>query len=308
MRASNYGRGLYWFDLPNLGDATWGNAHVTPVGTGTNRCQINWIEQNGTSQRVYVLCTTRQGTPVNSQFFLSFYRRSGGTQAEGGYSTVSPSTQAYQCYQAGDSWNALPGDPIVQRTTVGHYDVFFPSQDAIGIQAGSIVTSIPWMGTARYCNASSDGAGWLNHTVSVQCYDSNGAPADELFQVSWSASSPVGSPSYYWLTNTNPGASNTPSIQKGFNSMGGGNGHVIGSPATVSRSQRGIYSVTLPEMAVGGGSIPANIQVTGHGTGVYCTVPSWGSASGGAQVSVRCFNAAGALTDDMFHLVYSTTQ
>jgi len=114
---------------------------------------------------------------------------------------------------------------------------------------------------------------------------------------------------YVWANNaTQPiGVPYTPTPQYSFNAAGRSTAN------TITRTAVGVYSVTCK--GVGGGAIVSggtswgpggHVQVTAYGSedADHCKIVSW--ATGGADFTgnVRCYNSAGALSDNRFDLLF----
>ena len=67
------GTGFYLVKLPNLGPSA-GHVQVTAYGPGPERCKVVSWGPNGTEQDIRVLCNTRNGTPVDTKFTLTYVR------------------------------------------------------------------------------------------------------------------------------------------------------------------------------------------------------------------------------------------
>lgn len=108
---------------------------------------------------------------------------------------------------------------------------------------------------------------------------------------------------YLWAHNGSSaiGAPFTPSPTYSYNAQNRSGGNIV------TRTGVGQYTVTC--RGVGGGAPwgpGGHVQVTAYGGDAdYCKVVSW--ATGGADFSatVRCFNPAGALSDNQFDLLFA---
>lgn len=114
---------------------------------------------------------------------------------------------------------------------------------------------------------------------------------------------------YIWANNASStiGAAYSPSAPYSYNAVGKASANLV------TRTAVGTYSVTCK--GVGGGALFAgatswgpggHVQVTAYGgeDADQCKVVNW--ATGGADFSaqVRCFNHAGALSDNRFDLLF----
>ena len=214
-----------------------------------------------------------------------------------------PSTDAYtpdERYQ----YNTTGELNTVTRTGVGVYVVNLPgmvkegnsqvtatsSSDA-GVALGSVCAIVT--------NPTAEN-GALQQTVN--CYDTDGAPADSGFLLlSTQGDVFLGSYSAYLYANDRSAEAYTPDEHYQFNSTGAAN--------TITRTAVGSYTVTLPGLGVERG----NIQVTSANDtpGISCLVANWGIAEDQAKtVNVSCFDANAQPFDAPFtllHVVGSTS-
>jgi hypothetical protein len=114
---------------------------------------------------------------------------------------------------------------------------------------------------------------------------------------------------YLWSNNGSPpiGVPYTPNTLYSFNA--------VGRPAanSVTRTAVGTYTVTCK--GVGGGALflgsaswgpGGHVQVTAHGgeDADQCKVASWTSGGADLSATVRCYNHAGAPSDNRFDLLF----
>ncbi len=108
---------------------------------------------------------------------------------------------------------------------------------------------------------------------------------------------------YVWANNGSPsiGVPYTPSSFYSYNAQNRSAGN------TVTKTATGTYSVTCK--GVGGGAPwgpGGHVQVTAYGGDAdYCKVVSWSTGGPDFTVTVRCFNPAGALSDNQFDLLFA---
>lgn len=114
---------------------------------------------------------------------------------------------------------------------------------------------------------------------------------------------------YVWSHTASPaiGVPFTPSATYSYNTVGK-------APAnTVTKTAVGTYSVTCK--GVGGGALFAgygtwgaggHVQVTAYGAedADYCKVQSWATGAANFTATVKCYNAAGAPSDNRFDLLF----
>lgn len=114
---------------------------------------------------------------------------------------------------------------------------------------------------------------------------------------------------YIWANEatSNIGAPYTPSATYSYNAVG------RAAANTVTRTGVGTYSVTC--RGVGGGGLfsgsgswgaGGHVQVTAYGgeDADQCKVVNWTSGGADFSASVRCYNHAGALSDNRFDLLF----
>ncbi len=114
---------------------------------------------------------------------------------------------------------------------------------------------------------------------------------------------------YIWANNASSaiGAAYTPSNVYSYNAVGKATAN------SVTRTAVGSYTVTCK--GVGGGALFAgatswgpggHVQVTAYGSedADQCKVVSWTTGGADFSASVRCYNHAGALSDNRFDLLF----
>lgn len=99
----------------------------------------------------------------------------------------------------------------------------------------------------------------------------------------------------------------TPSAPYSYNAVG------RAAANTVTRTANGVYSVTCK--GVGGGALfsgsgswgaGGHVQVTAYGSedADYCKVVNWSTGGADFTANVRCYNHAGALSNNRFDLLF----
>jgi hypothetical protein len=114
---------------------------------------------------------------------------------------------------------------------------------------------------------------------------------------------------YIWANNASSGinAPYTPSATYSYNAVGKANAN------SVTRTAVGTYTVTCK--GVGGGALFAgsgswgaggHVQVTAYGgeDADQCKVVNWTTGGADFSANVRCYNHAGALSDNRFDLLF----
>lgn len=201
---------------------------------------------------------------------------------------------------AGYSYSSVGGAMTITRNTTGSYTVSFAKMYAAGGTSDVQVTAYE---TSGYCMIEDWGTA-TGKTVNadVLCFNAAGSPADTefnlLFQERFSTfGSYAGGLAFLWA-NEPTTASYTPSAAYQFNSQGGTN--------TITRSGTGVYVADIPDLD----PERSDVQVTAYGSAAArCKVASWYSDGGtGTDVSVVCFDSAGAAADEKFDLAYSVNE
>lgn len=204
-----------------------------------------------------------------------------------------PDAVAAYTPNASFSYSSAGGAITVTPTATGAYDVAFPAlADASGTPTNVTVSGYQTSGTCKVQT-------WNRVTAiaSVLCFDAAGNAANSAFTLLYQErAAPFGSASkgmaFLWAGDP-ASASYTPSAFYNYNSTGGTN--------TMTRSGVGHYEAALPGLTTVGG----HVQVTAYGAGAgRCKVAEWGQDGSGTRVSVLCFDASGAFSDQRFTLLY----
>ncbi len=114
---------------------------------------------------------------------------------------------------------------------------------------------------------------------------------------------------YVWANEASRaiGSPYSPSAPYSYNAVGRAAANLV------TRTAVGVYTVTCK--GVGGGALfggsgswgpGGHVQVTSYGgeDADYCKIVSWGTGGADFTASVRCFNHAGALSDNRFDLLF----
>jgi len=298
VKISNLDVGRYEVRFGQMATAG-GNVQVTAYGSGARRCKVESWDPSGADERVLVRCFTPDGSPVNTNFTVSFQARTGLLGSFGGYVWADqPSTASY-APNSDYQWNSAGGAITAQRSSTGSYNVSFPNQN---ISGGTVEVTAYGTGS-EYCKV----VDWGSFSVDVACFDASGAPVDAQFSLVFAAGIPNGTGSAYYAWADQPSASSYTPFTTYQQGILGGVG-TIGTPATITRSDTGSYSVTFPQM--GSGIASSNVQITAYGSGSeYCDSAGWSdnNSDGSASASVACFSASGAPVDTTFAITYSNT-
>ncbi|MFN3242820.1 MAG: hypothetical protein ACE37K_15070 [Planctomycetota bacterium] len=290
----------YVVKIPGMSTAN-GTAHASAYG-GNHTAVVNSWSLVGSAVWIYVDCWTPSGGPANDAAFTVHFRSGGNDRTREAYCFAnSPNANSYT--PATDfSFNADRPDPTITRGGTGSYTVFFPGLDPLGAELGHVQVTPYGPGLLR-AKVSGWAAGSTGVTIGVRVYDGAGNPSNGRFMVSYNeVAAPIGdmqgSGAHVWAgqpftASYLPGAAYTDE-----------NGTVPSTdPIEVSRLGVGVYQVELPTLAAFDSS---TVQVTAYGGGSeYASVSGWaGNGSGGTQVTVRCYDAAGAPADEAFTMLY----
>lgn len=188
-------------------------------------------------------------------------------------------------------WVSSGGVATVQPTgPVGAYTVLFPG---IASTAGiAHVTAVNRTGI--WCQVAAYGASGANERVDVRCFSPNGVPASSQFTVLFSTGPGLASPGQY--AHVRATAAGT--VATSVNTSGAANSVVPGAV--------GSYTVTLPNVGIGG-SPSGGLQVTSTG-GVpgRCKVAGWNTTAVAQSVLVRCVNPGGVPANYGWTLSYQS--
>jgi hypothetical protein len=201
----------------------------------------------------------------------------------------------------GAVWTSFSPVTVSHSTGTGAYVVTFT-----GLAAGSLTDAtggdvqLTAEGTSSVRCRVLNWSGSPDLSVTVQCNQTSGAPADSGFAVLFyrdtmpaQNSFPSGA-AYSWVT-----ATGGVSVFYDYNASGTHN--------TVTKTT-GSYALTIP----GATGVNASMMVTPYGgsaAGATCSIVNWGAASSPSRVvaSVECRNTANQLVDSAFSFSYATT-
>ena len=283
-------RGDYTVTFKGLGTANGALVHISPLGTAPRLCVIDDWGQSGSDYVVLVDCRDRLGHRVDSAFVVNLLVLFSPVDDLGYVIANEPGTADYAPSVQYNSSDALD---TVHRLGTGRWQVTLPGiggshgRGNVQVTAGGVEGSV--------CRVTSWTAGLV---ATVACRDHHGSLLDTSFDLTFmkdrglkfEGSSHVA----YVLADRPTTASYTPSTGFGFSSAG--------IKPRVARSARGVYSVKLDGMPLGGSA-----QVTAYGSGSRrCVVASIRRSSKPQRIGVRCFTADGSsLADAKFTLTYA---
>jgi len=290
----------YIVKMPGMSTA-FGTVHASAYG-GNHTAVVNSWARVGSSVWIYIDCWTPTGGPANDGAFTVHFRSGGNVDSREAYAFAnSPNANSYT--PATDfSWNADRPDPTITRSGAGVYTVLFPGLDPQGAELGHVQVT-PYGPSLLRAKVGSWSVSALGASIGVRVFDAAGNPANGRFTVSYNeVAAPIGetqgSGAHVWAgspftANYQPSAAYTD--ENGTNPSG--------DPIEVTRLGVGVYRVDLPTLEPSGST---TVQVTAYGGGnEYASVGGWASdGSGGTQVTVRCYDNAGAPADEPFTVLY----
>jgi hypothetical protein len=301
ITSSNTGTGTYVVNFPGIGGAG-GNVQVVAYGSGSERCKVSSWGSTGTTENVYVSCTTAAGAPVNTNFVVHFVRPP-GTGPGAFLWADQPSTASYNP-SASYSWNSTGGVNRITRSSAGVYTAYLPG---LAVSGGTFQVTA-YGSSADHCKIQSWGPSGTDQSVTVRCFNAAGAAVDTYFSLNFQGNAQVAVHDYgaYAWADQPTTASYTPSTGYSYNSgsINGWSGCVgwIGTNSA-GRTSTGSYFMQHTFLD------PQNsgVHITSYGTdSSYCKVTGWSSWTSGTQVNVACFNSAGSPVDTRYVETYST--
>jgi hypothetical protein len=302
------GNGRYTVVFEHL-EHPGGTVHVTPLGATTNTCEVVEWGPSTTSPDliVNVACYTRLGVPTAQRFSLSWLATA-STTGRLAYLWADEETAASYTAHPTYSYNSRGGTNTVQRSAIGRYVARLRD---LGSMKGSVqVTAYETTGapptsvgpaTAVLPSACTTG-GWGpsasgdDMLVTVYCRDSNGAPTDSRFDLTFMQGLGLkgqgGDRVAYLWADRSTAASYTPDARYWFSTAG--------QAPRVTRQGTGSYTATLPGMPKGGG-----VQVTAQGGSARrCVVKSISLDTLPQRIGVRCYDFDGDPANAKFTLAY----
>lgn len=291
--------------IPDMGSAG-GVVHACAYN-GNHTAVVNGWGVSGTGVVATVELFTPTGAPANDAPFTIHYRLEGADDRREAYLWANNPTVASYTPSTAYSWNGNRADPTITRSAVGVYQVLLPGLG--GSTSGELghVQVTPYATSLLRAKVSSWGVSGADVLVNVRCFDGAGVPADGRFVLSYNeVAAPIaaaeGSGAHVWANNSTA-ASYTPAA-----AYTDSNGRLGPANAeTIVRTAVGTYRVELPNVAPSGSSIAL---ATAYGSSSnYASVSSWFSnGSGGSEVVVKTYTAAGASVDSQFTLLYLTNR
>jgi hypothetical protein len=234
--------------------------------------------QAWTGSTVEVRCFDATGTLADSQYTATVILPNQPVSMRiAAYAWADqPSEESYTA-PPNYSYNAAGGLIAVNRYDVGEYSVFF--QD-LQLDNGNIQV------TPYDTNAICSVVSWSENSVNVNCYNTAGQPVDSRYIVTvylnnvFSSANTVG---YAWA-NDATSATYLPTGPHAYNAGGGA--------ITATRTTTGTYIMSFAGLSLSTGVV----QVNAVGSNASCAAVTWA----GSSVSIRCYDAAGALVDSQY--------
>jgi hypothetical protein len=299
--------GAYVVRLPGFrGDAnTGGVPHVVAYGSDPTHCAITKnFPQNGVYE-VDVNCYDSAGNPADTKFVLTYQFRNRGT-------TIGPFYGAYfwnnnkdaagvTTPDAGHAWTSTGGAMTSNRTGTGTYLVTLGGM-AAGEGGNLQVTAYL---TNGWCKTAGWGPVGNDVTISVNCYNGSGAPANQYYFLTFSNLSPEGgnSDGYAFGNDATSTALYSPfGDHRRIQINGSVRTDSITAKNLGDATHPGRYLINYPGLI---GSNASAAMVTGFGNDeATCKIESW---SGSALVIIRCYRGS-ALFNSRWSSAYVTNQ
>ncbi|MFJ6671743.1 hypothetical protein ACIQMJ_11600 [Actinosynnema sp. NPDC091369] len=262
--------------------AAWGGKVGYQPGVS---CQPSTWFQDGADEVVDVVCFDRAGNPADVPFFVRYV--AGSASSRRGFVFDDQPTAPTFVPDRRHGVNA----GAVTRTGVGRYTADFPGS------AGGAVEVTAVGPAPRHCGV----VGRRGRLADLACTAPDGSPVDTAFTAASTVEhnllddprKPVGD---YLVAEDSPSAP-APAITTRWAS---GN-----APMTLERTATGKYKAHFAN-----GYIRSTAHVTASGVGTHCSITQLNdySYANDASIWLACFDAAGALTNTGFTLVYTSTR
>lgn len=294
-RIRRVGTGNYLVDLPDVAPSSSSTVQVSGYGTDDSYASIaNWADNGCGGTRVRVRTYDPSGAAADARFTLQYLTNRPADQREVAWAWVSPFGQG-QSFTPLASYSFAPGGAVTVDRLPGTQNEFVVRFPGIDVAGGSVLA------TAYGGNHTAVVESWYafgNETrVTIALYTPNGAAAnDRAFTVQYRRGGNVTLEEAYLWHDSPLSPVHTPNATFSWNAD-------RGAPSIV-RNQAGVYAVTLP--GLGQGSPGGHVQVSPYGSIMRrANVTTWFQSGNDLIVNVRVRNAAGALADGSFVLVYN---
>ena len=270
-----------------------GHFQVTAYGSNDHSCQIRSWSRSSAGLIGTVLCFNQQGQKADNRFTVHAVLPKKLNKSLA-YAWASKPTTA--SYNASSYYAHNPGDGAtkIKRTAKGRYQVTFTGLKPKIYKGGNVQVTAYGSSYGR-CKVVSWGGVGNDLRVSVACFDRNGRPKDQLFNVL------VNSRGYYPFFMSYAWASKPTTANYEASS------HYSSAGTKISRTSEGTYKVKFPKVGkYQSSSYATHVQVTAYGSGnASCKVISWkratpGSATDSMDVNVVCHAPDGDKIDSRF--------
>jgi hypothetical protein len=239
-----------------------------------------------TGLRVDVICCDAAGQPRDQRFSVWF---AGGGDRRGYVTAYNPTAPAYNVHPA-YSHNSAMGVNTVTRLATGTYAATFPGLSSGGgnFQIGTLTQPAH---RNRHCKVASWGGAPLK--AYVLCFDLAGNLADAPFTAIYEESPIDFAGAFLWADQP---------LASSYTPRGGYRDSYFGGTPTVTRTAKGRYRVSLPNLTNQGITM-----VTAYGAGsercsVVSTKEVWNETVPTLQVRVACRTAEDRPVDTRFTL------
>jgi hypothetical protein len=310
------GVGSYRVTRTSVG-ATSGNVLVSAIASKPHSCLADSWSQTSiapASELVYIRCYDEHGSPIDSSFVVNWLSASdiGGRL---GYGTDEhPTSCGVAAQNAFDTFGGqvtvcpyqAPGQRFASEMTFpylgstgGTVQITAMTRNALD-EGGSIAPALCTLRNFEELHPSQSVYNEIEDTI-CQDYSSNSTSYIYVWHNAWfmdgvglegAREQGLNGKVAYLFAGQPMTAYYTPGANRRFSSLGGA--------ISIARQGVGRYVVQLARMPAGG-----SVQVTAFGAQIlHCTIVSISQVTP-QKIGVRCFNAAGALTDSRFTLAYT---
>jgi hypothetical protein len=298
--------GFYRAEFGNLHTAAARNMQVSAYGTNGYCTASGETTGPNNAEEFFVSCFNVTGALANSEFTLLYQGRGApfGT-ADKGVAFVWADQPTASSYTPGPGFNYNSTNNLntVVRTAVGSYSVTLTglSKEGGDVQV-TAVNAVQSTSNPARCKSDGWGTNGSANVAKVECFDSSGAPADEMFSLAFALNVPFGittlprSRGAYAWTNR-PTVRHVYTPEKIWNYGGFGTGRM-----TSQKIATGDYMVSLPGDLSYGSSL---VLVTGYDNGnasAYCNVVDW------FPIEIKCYSQGGGPVDSEFNVAFQTQE
>ena len=172
--------GTYTAHLPGL-TKSGGHVQVTAYGSASGRCVVKSWKASGSGTNVQIACVDATGNPADEDYDLAYSigmtMGQVDTNTPGLYVLAGKSTARQYTVSAPDAFNGFGGPTKIKisRTDTGEYSVTLPS----GTHKSLVAFVTGYDSGNEFCNVGSIAAS----KVTVSCFEADGTPADNDFDL-----------------------------------------------------------------------------------------------------------------------------